>query len=157
MDKATAATIQKHALEAAKAIGQIEQIVLNLSRAERERFASYFGDLAFALNFGILKPIYDEHPDLRTGHEEKPEVSSDLKWQDVELPAGISEAELDRAILSVLKSRWQKTALVITSAYARCKEHYVPIDFEIIGARILVLAETGRIDSAGNPSMWRHS
>jgi hypothetical protein len=157
MDKETAATIQRHALEAAKAIGRIEQLVLNLTKGERERFANHFGDLAFALHFGILKQVYDEHPDLRIGHEEEPEVSSFLKWQDVELPAGISEAELDKAILSVLKSSWQKTAMVVTKAHDRCKEHYIPVDFEIIGARIVVLAESRRIDSAGNPAMWRHS
>src|SRR5262245_23295515 len=111
MDKATAATIQRHALEAAKSISQIEQIILNLSRAEWERFADHFGDLAFAIHFGILKTIYDEHPDLRVGHEEEPSVSSELKWHNVELPDGISEAELDKVILSVLKSSWQKTAM----------------------------------------------
>ena len=32
-----------------------------------------------------------------------------------------------------------------------------PVSFEIIAARIIALAEAGRIEGAGDLRMWRHS
>jgi hypothetical protein len=88
---------------------------------------------------------------------EPPIISSTLRWEDVSLPASTSEADLDRIIFSVMTSRLQKTALVIVKALERCKELALPIDADILGARLGALAESGRIESAGDLSKWRHS
>jgi hypothetical protein len=157
MNKEQASEIQRHGHEAAAAISKIEQIVLGFTKEERSRLASYFGEIYTALQFGILQEVYDRFPDLRDGREEVPKVSNFLRWEDVSLPPGISEAELDALIFAVLKPQWQKTAMVIVKTERQCAAHAMPVDFETIGARILALAELRRIESAGNPSMWRHS
>jgi hypothetical protein len=69
----------------------------------------------------------------------------------------MSEADLDQLIFSVMTSRLQKTAMIIARAMKRCEELGLPIDEEILGARIAALAESDRIDSAGDLRKWRHS
>jgi hypothetical protein len=157
MNKEQASEIQRHGLEAAAAINKIEEIVLGFTKEERSHLGSYFGDIYTALQFGILREIYDRFPELRKGHEEPPHVSSFLRWEDASLPTGISEADLDALIFAVLTPRLQKTAMVIAKTSDQCAAHAVPVDPETIGARIIALAELGRIESAGNPAMWRHS
>lgn len=157
MNKEQASEIQRHGLEAAAAINKIEKIVLGFTKEERSRLASHFGDIYTALHFGILQEVNDRFPDLRNGHGELPHVSSFLRWEDVSLPTGISEADLDALIFAVLTPRLQKTAMVIGKTSDQCAAHAMPVDPEMIGARILALAELGRIESAGNPAMWRHS
>ena len=89
--------------------------------------------------------------------EEEPHISSTLQWQDVSLPPGITEADLDAAILSVVDQNWRKTAFIISKVTQAFEEHGVPLNYEIVGARVLELGTRGTIDSAGNLSMWRHS
>jgi hypothetical protein len=73
------------------------------------------------------------------------------------LPASVSETVLDQIIFSMLKSRSQKTAMVIGKAVGQCKEQGLPIDAGTIGARIEALAASDRIDAAGDLRYWRHS
>ena len=157
MSKEQALEIQEYALEAAAAINQIERIALELTKEERSRLAEPLGEILMALQFGILREVDERFPNLRVGREELPKVSSFLRWEDVSLPAGVSEADLDELIFAALTPRWQKTAMVISKARHQCEARAMPIDFEIIGARILALTELHCIESAGNPSMWRHS
>ena len=157
MNKEQASEIQRRGLEAAAAINKIEKIVLGFTKEERSRLGGCFGEIYTALQFGILQEIYDRFPELRNGHEEPPHVSSFVRWEDVSLPTGISEADLDALIFAVLTPRLQKTAMVIAKTSNQCAARAMPVDPETIGARILALAELGRIESAGNPSMWRHS
>ena len=89
--------------------------------------------------------------------EEETAINSDLRWEDVTLPASVSEADLDTIIFSVLTSRLQKTAMVIATAVKRCDERALPVSAEIIGARIQALAEADRIESAGDLRKWRYS
>ena len=51
----------------------------------------------------------------------------------------------------------RKTALIIAKALVRCEELGLPIDVEMLGARLGALAEADRIDSAGDIRRWRHS
>ncbi|MFL6837996.1 MAG: DUF3658 domain-containing protein [Bradyrhizobium sp.] len=67
------------------------------------------------------------------------------------------EADLDSIIFPFVSSRWQKTAMVIVKANKRCEELVLPIDTEVLGLRILELAETNRLDSQGDVRKWRHS
>jgi Protein of unknown function len=157
MTEEDAKEIQKCALEACGALNRMEAIVSKLSKEDRLSFATHFGEAYEALDFGILRKVYDCFPDLRIGHEEPPKVSSFLRWDDVSLPTGVSEADLDAAIFSVLKSNWQKTATVISKAQKWCDSHGTPLDLEILGARIQALAEERQIESQGNVSKWRQS
>jgi hypothetical protein len=84
-------------------------------------------------------------------------INSELRWEDVTLPASVSEADLDAVILSALTSRLQKTAMVIGKAMKRCDERALPVSAEIIGARIQALVEADRIESAGDLRKWRYS
>lgn len=56
-----------------------------------------------------------------------------------------------------MTSRLQKTAMIIARAMKRCEELGLAIDEGILGARIGALAESDRIDSAGDLRYWRHS
>jgi hypothetical protein len=157
MNREQALKIQEHALEASAAISKIEEIALGFAKEERSRLADHLGSIRETLHFEILREVYDRFPDLRVGHEEPPEMSSWLRWGDVSLPAGVSEGDLDDLILAVLTVRWQKTAMVIGKTRDQCEARAIPIDSEAIGARIVALAQLRRIESAGNPAMWRHS
>jgi Protein of unknown function len=88
---------------------------------------------------------------------EEPHISSTLQWKDVRLPGSVSVSDLDDLILSVMKPSWRKTAMIIAMASSQCEARALPIDDEVIGARIAALADAKRIDSQGNLAMWRHS
>ena len=160
MDKNQAAEIQKHAFDILNRVAEIETIVPATNKEERLRFGSHLGDVIMAVRFGMLGDIYELFPDLRANdeeEEEEPHVSSFLMWADVTLPKSVAVADLDEAILSVLKRDWLKTARIITRAATICNDRLVPIDYEVIGARIQALADDGRNEAQGNLSMWRHS
>jgi hypothetical protein len=89
--------------------------------------------------------------------EEPPVISSTLRWEEVVLPDSISEADLDQIILAEMTSRLRKTALVISRCLERCGELGLPIDADVLGARLVALAEASRIDSAGDLRKWRYS
>jgi Protein of unknown function len=93
----------------------------------------------------------------KTPFEEIPVISSTLRWEDVLLPTSVSEADLDQIIFAEMTPRLRKTALVIGNAVARCKALGLPIDAEMLGARLEALAEADRIDSAGDIRKWRYS
>jgi hypothetical protein len=80
-----------------------------------------------------------------------------LRWEDVSLPSGVSEDYLDDVIFLVLSRTWQKTAMIIARTHERCVAQGIQIGFETIGARIVALSESERIEGAGNLSKWRHS
>jgi hypothetical protein len=86
---------------------------------------------------------------------EPPVISSTLRWQDVSLPASVTEADLDRIIFSVMPSRQRKTAAVMTKVLERCEALGLPIDADIVGARLRV--ESDRIVGAGDMRKWRYS
>jgi hypothetical protein len=69
----------------------------------------------------------------------------------------VSEADLDQIIFVVMTSRLLKTAKVISDALVRCEELGLPINADIVGARLGALAEAGRIEGAGDLRKWRYS
>jgi hypothetical protein len=157
MRREDATEIQTLVLDACRAINTMEEIVLDLSKEERSAFSNRLGDAYAALQSGILKEIYDRFPDLCVGLEEPPKVSSFVKWDEVSLPIGISEDDLDAMIFSALKPNWQKTVMVIVKAREQSEMRGNPVDFEVLGARLRALSEAQRIERQGNLSMWRHS
>ncbi len=88
---------------------------------------------------------------------EEPHISSTLRWDDVTLPPSVTVDGLDEVIFSKLDPNWRKTARIVGDVAVAYKRGSMLLDAGIIGARIQALAETGRIDSQGNLSMWRHS
>lgn len=157
MDKNEAIQIQALAFDAADAIKRIEEIVLTLGKEERAYFGNHLAEIYAALSFGVLGQIHERFPDLRKGHEELAEISNFLKWEDVTLPAGISVDDLDAAILAAIDTRWLKVARIIAHAREQCERRGIPVEFDVIGARIQALADAGRIESQGVLAMWRHS
>jgi hypothetical protein len=88
---------------------------------------------------------------------EPPIISSKLRWKDISLPASVSEADLDRIIFSVMTSPLQKTAMVIFKTLEQCEQLRLPIDADIVGARLAALADSDRIERAGDQRKWRYS
>ncbi len=91
--------------------------------------------------------------------EENPEdrICSTLRWGDVSLPLSVTEADLDALIFSELAERLLKVARVVSRVFDTLKARSIDLSHEVIAARVRELAETGRIESVGNLTMWRHS
>jgi len=92
-----------------------------------------------------------------TDYVEEPHISSTLQWQDVSLPASVRVTDVDELIFATLERNWRKTAFIIGTCVQICEARSIPINAEIIGARIQALADDRRIEAQGNLSMWRHS
>jgi hypothetical protein len=157
MDRAKAVEIQRHLLKAAKAIDRAREIIFSLDQDERSALAGPLGKIGSALQFELLHAVYKQYPDLRPPTREIPEVNTVHRWEEIVLPESVSANDLDAIIFSVISLRWQKTAMVIVKAHERCEELKLPIDAEVLGARILALAEAERIESEGDVRMWRFS
>jgi hypothetical protein len=157
MDKAQATEIQGHLLAAGDAINKASAVIVELDTEDRAMFAGPLGKLVSCLHYEMLALIYARHPELRPFEDEEAVINSDLRWEDVTLPASASETELDAIIFSVLTSRLQKTAMVIAKAMKHCDKRALPVSAEIVGARIRALAESYRIESAGDLRKWRYS
>jgi Protein of unknown function len=157
MDETQAAEIQRNLLDAAGAIDRAGEIIFNLDKDERTKLAGPLGQIVSALHFELLQAVYTRYPDLKPPAEELPTISSTLRWDEVSLPGTMSEADIDQIIFSAMASQWRKIAMVIGKAVKRCEELGVPISAEVLGARLGALAESDRIDSAGDLCKWRHS
>ena len=157
MDKTQAAEIQRHLLDAAGAMNRVSEVIFNLEKDERTKLAGPLGQIASALHFELLQAVYTRYPDLKPPVEEPPTISSTLRWDEVSLPAPMSEAHIDQIIFSAMTSRWRKTAMVIGKASERGEQLGLPISAEVLSARLGALAKSDRIDSAGDLCKWRHS
>jgi hypothetical protein len=69
----------------------------------------------------------------------------------------LSPFELDRLILSAMKLRWQKTAMVIIKVSEAAQAKGLEISDEEIADRVIALDAAGMINSDGNLALWRHS
>ena len=156
MDKMQAIKIRRHLLALERALLKVSAAIFELDKEERQILREPLLDLLSRLHFEMLELIYAQHPELRPPAV-SPTISSDLRWKDVTLPKSVSEADLDAIIFSILTSRRQKAAMVIGKAMTHCREHNLPINDEIFGARIEVLAESGRIEGFGDLRLWGHS
>lgn len=158
MNQALAGEIHKHLLAAASALRRAEAAGRKLRvKNERRDFMELLTDVTIPLHFELLRALYEAHPKLRPPPRDPPEISSTLRWKDVTLPKSVSAKDIDAAILAVLTPRLQKVGKVITGAAERCKPLRTKDRYDIIGARIVALADAGRIEGAGDLRMWRHS
>jgi uncharacterized protein DUF3658 len=156
MDRKQAAEIKRHLLNAGRALNRADFALYNLGKAEREPFADMMLDLYHTLHFKVLPTLYAEHPELEPPPE-PPTIVSTLRWENVSLPHPISAAYLDALIFAELRPTFLKMARIVGNVCFRCKEQMNPVDAEIIAARVIALAEAGRIEGAGDLRMWRHS
>ncbi len=156
MDRDHAAAIHKHLWDVAAALDRTTQAMFRLDKAERQTYSDMLFEMHDALHYGLLRALYAEHPELKPA-DENAGISSTLRWEEVALPQSISAEDIDAAISEALTLEWQKIAMVIARALPRCQELAVAISTEMLGARIVALVEAGRIESAGDPRMWRHS
>jgi hypothetical protein len=56
-----------------------------------------------------------------------------------------------------MTSRLQKAAMVIFKTLEQCEQLKLPIDADIVGARLAALVESDRIVGAGDLRKWRYS
>lgn len=83
-----------------------------------------------------------------------------LDDEDVKAIAALTDADvdaIDNAILSKLRSHWQKTALIIAAAMYAYPDKYGEIPDVFYGQRVLALAQKGLLDASGNLRKWRFS
>jgi len=156
MDKAQATEVERHLLAIDDALRKASAAIFKLDKEDRQPFVEPLGDLGSCLHFKMLELVYAYYPELRRSGEPLT-ISSELQWKEVTLPESVSEADLDAIIFSKLTPQLQKTAMVIGKAMADCREHGLPVEAEIIGARIQALAESNRIEGMGDLRQWRHS
>ena len=67
---------------------------------------------------------------------------------------GIPLYELDRMILTAIRLRWRKMALVILAVMDECEVKKFEIKPDAIHDRIVDLIEAGMVKSQGDMSQW---
>jgi len=157
MTRDQAESIQLHLLDAAAAMAHAEHAIAEAGSDAREALGGHLRDVGKSLHTGLLYAIYQRVPDLKPPPDEELAINSELYWDEVLLPAGITEAGLDEIIFSVMKPRWQKMAMILVLALEHCEKRTWQIEAEIIAARILALADDDRIDHQGDLRIWRFS
>jgi Protein of unknown function len=155
MDRDQAKEIKKHLTGLSRALHRATDAVFKLDKPDQALFKEALLDMHTVLIFKLKATLYREHPDLEP--PDPPRITSKLRWKDATLPDAISEAYLDALIFAALKPRLLKMAKIVGEVCMRCEAQLNPIDAEIIAARIIALAEAGRIEGAGDLRMWRHS
>ncbi|KWV59909.1 hypothetical protein AS156_02840 [Bradyrhizobium macuxiense] len=159
MKREQAVQIIDHLRDAFKAMEKAERAIAGLAKEERLRFDDLLGEVVLDLEDKLLLPICEQYPDLLPPEEEvrPPLLCSELPWSEVKLPSSATEDQLDQIILSLLKSRWQKTAMFVTTAEKRFKELGWVISHEATAARLQVLSDLDRIESVGDLGYWANS
>jgi hypothetical protein len=157
MDRTQAAEIKRHIVRAAGAIERASATISALDEEDRKMLAAPLEKISLALHFELLRAIYLRYPDLRPPAAGRSVINTKRRWKDIVLPESVSEADLDSMIFSALSSRWQKTAMVIGNVLKSCQTLALPIDDEVLGARIVALAEADRLEGQGDLRKWRFS
>ena len=159
MDRNKAERLVLYLDEAEDALERAKRAVSGFAKEERLRFGRVLDELIAALQSDVWKPIYDEYPDLAPEYEslEPPTIASELRWEEVQLPSDLAEKDIDDILFSLLKSRWQKVALVVAKAVDCRNLLGLAISDEIFAARLRDLADNDRIEGMGDLRMWRFS
>lgn len=154
MDGEQTAEIFEYLLEAARELDEARAVASAL--AAQDVSAASLEEFIVKLNSELVEALFDRFPDL-VPFEEFPAISSAMTWDQVHLPPPVTEADIDAIILSLMKTQWQKVAMVVGRSLELCRQRSLPITAEIFGARILALAESDRLEASGDPRKWRHS
>jgi len=154
MDQEHAAEIFEHLFGAACELDEARAAASAL--AEQDESAESIEEFIIKLNSELIEALFGKFPGLMT-FGDFPAISSTLTWDKVRLPPSVTEADIDDIIFSVMKRHMQKVAMVVVQSMKRCKELGLSISNEVIAARIRELADSGRIEGAGDLRRWRHS
>jgi hypothetical protein len=154
MDENQTAEIVDHLLTAARGLDEARAAARILSDDDKD--AAFVRDLVIKLNSELLQQMFQRFPDFLPFNE-FPEISSSLRWDQVQLPPTASEEQVDQVILSVIVPRWHKMARIIWDAVNRGQELGLGVTDEMFAARIQVLVEAGRVEHQGDIRKWRHS
>ena len=157
MDRTQAAEIQRHMLDAADAINRASEIISALDEKHRAILTTPLAKIVLALHAQLLHAVYIRYQDLRPPDPGRSVINAARQWKDIVLPESVSEADLDSSIFSALTLRWQKTAVIISRALERCEKLALPVDVEMLGVRILALAEARRLEGKGDLRKWGYS
>jgi transposase len=154
MNREQAEEILEYLLEAAFELDEARAAANVL--ADQDKDAAALSALIIKLNSELLQAIYARFRDL-IPFEEFPAINSSLRWDQVQLPPSVSEAQVDQIILSVIAPQWHKMARIIWDAVKRSEELALGVRDEAFAARIQVLVEAGHVESQGDLRKWRHS
>jgi hypothetical protein len=158
MDREQAVEIHRHLLTAVKAINRVGNLTFDLSKEDRAAFAEPLGNVVQTLHYELLqKMIYRQFPDLRPPSKEKPRINSKLTWDQVNLPPSITVMDFDRVIISLLSRYWRKTAAIVGRVSEQYRSLGIDLDPAIAAARLMAMADSGLVESAGDLRMWRRS
>ncbi|MBH5401617.1 hypothetical protein HZZ13_28075 [Bradyrhizobium sp. CNPSo 4010] len=159
MKREQAVRINDHLLDAYRALDQTRMSIAALGKAERIELGDWLEEIVVALEEELLQPIYDQYPDLEPPKSDREPLRyiCELTWDEVQLPASMTEAQLDEIIFSVMRPTWRKTAMMVTYVLDRCKELGLQIEGEVIAARLKVLSDSDHIEGIGDLRSWFHS
>jgi len=133
--------------------------IADLGKAERIEFEDCFCSVVGALEDELLRPIYDQYPDLEPPKSDREPYTfvCELTWDEVRLPPSVTEEQLDEIIFSTMKPTWRKTSMMVSLVMKRCQELGLPIEDKMIAARLKVLSDSDRIEGIGDLQSWLHS
>jgi hypothetical protein len=126
-----AAEILDYLLSAARELDEARAAADQLA----DKDAAAISELAIKLNSELLEAMFKRFPDLLP-FKEFPAISSTLRWDRVQLPSSVSEAQIDQIILSVVAPRWHKMARIIWHAVQQGEERGLGVTDEMFAARI---------------------
>jgi len=69
----------------------------------------------------------------------------------------IPQERIDELVLSFARTEWRKVAFIISRVFFECLDAGTEIEAHRVAGRILALVETGKLQSQGDLSRWRHS
>jgi len=65
--------------------------------------------------------------------------------------------QITEIILALSKSNWQKTVMVIEKSQRECEAKGIAATDDEIAVALIALCESGRLESQGDLTKWRHS
>src|SRR5256885_11883117 len=90
MDRAQAAEIQRHLLEAADAIERASEIIFSLEEDDRAALSAPIEKILSALHFELLhQVVYAHYPDLRWEVDERSAINTVRRWEEIVLPESV--------------------------------------------------------------------
>ena len=154
MDRDQAAEILEYLLEAAHELDEARAAAAVL--ADRDEDAANLKAFIIKLNSELLQAMFDRFPDLMP-FQEFPDISSSLRWDQVQLPPTASESQVDQILFSVITAHWHKMARIILDAVNRGQGLALGITDEMFAARVQALVEADSLESQGDLRRWRYS
>ncbi len=158
MKREQAIQLEQCLIDANRTLDRARLVIAGFAKEDRIRFRDLLENVLDALHSELLAGIYAQHPDLEppTVDEEVPVIDSDLRWDQVHLPSPVTEAEFDQVIHSTMSPHWRKVARIVVDVVDRYKRLGLAISYEMVAARLQMLAETDLIEGVGDVRMWRY-